>query len=43
MHQVNNSLAFRGKPIESKGFFHQVVKALGITIIDDILKEDFVK
>jgi len=30
--QVNNSVTFSGKPIESKEFFNQKVEALGIII-----------
>ena len=32
MCQVNNSVTFRGKPIESEEFFDQIVEALGIII-----------
>jgi len=34
VRQVNNSVAFCGKPIGSEEFFSQIVEALGITIID---------
>jgi hypothetical protein len=42
VYQVNNSVAFSGKPIESEEFLTWMVEALGITI-DRILKKDFVK
>ena len=32
MYQVNNSVAFSGKPIGSEEFLNQMVEALGITI-----------
>ena len=32
MYQVNNSVAFSGKPIGSEEFHNQMVEALGITI-----------
>ena len=38
MCQVNNLVAFSGKPIGSEEFFNQIVKALGI-IIDRRPKE----
>jgi len=42
VYQVNNSLAFNGKPIGSEEFLNRMVEDLGITIVD-ILKEDLVK
>jgi hypothetical protein len=32
VYQVNNSVAFSGKPIGSEEFLNQMVEALGITI-----------
>jgi hypothetical protein len=32
VYQVNNSLIFRGKPIESEEFLNQIVEALGIIL-----------
>ena len=32
MYQLNNSVAFSGKPIESTEFINQMVKALDINI-----------
>ncbi len=32
MYQLNNSVAFSGKPIGSGEFLNQMVEALGITI-----------
>ena len=32
MYQVNNSVIFSGKPMESEEFLNQIVKVLGITI-----------
>jgi len=40
--QVNNSVAFRGKPIGHEEFFNQMFAALGI-IIDRRPKEELVK
>ena len=40
--QVNNSVTFRGKPIESEEFLNQTVEALGI-IKRYVLKKDLVK
>jgi len=37
VYQVNNSIAFKGKPIGSEEFLNQMVAALGI-IIDRRLK-----
>ena len=42
MCQVNNSVTFSGKPIESEEFFNRIVEALGITV-DRRPKEDLVK
>ena len=32
MYQVNNSVIFNGKPVESEDFLNQIVEALGIVI-----------
>ena len=32
MAQLNNSVTFRGKPIESEEFLNQMIEALGIII-----------
>jgi len=34
VYQVNNSVAFGGKPIGSEKFFNRMVEVLGIIIID---------
>ena len=39
MYQVNNSVTFTGKLIVSEEFLNQMIKALGITIIDRRPKE----
>jgi len=40
--QVNNSVVFCGKPMESEEFLNRIVETLDITKID-VLKGDFVK
>jgi hypothetical protein len=42
MYQVNNSVIFSGKPIESEEFLNQMVEVLGV-IIDNRPKERLCK